>query len=50
MSRKAQKLFYAVVLSISLLAGVFAAAPQPAVAGGGGGGGTIGILSVRILK
>ena len=50
MSRKAQKLFYAIVLSVGLLVSVFAAAPQTAIAGGGGGGGTGGVLSVRIAK
>jgi hypothetical protein len=50
MLHKAQKLFYVVVLSISLMVGVLAASPQPVAAGGGGGGGTIGILSISFRK
>lgn len=50
MSRKAQKLFYAIVLSISVLASVFAAAPQTAYAGSTGGGPIKGILSITVTK
>ncbi len=50
MLNKAQKLFYAVVLTLTIVAGVVALGPRPAVAGVGGGGGTTGVLSYKTLK
>ena len=47
MASKAQRLFYAIVISLSVLAGVIASAPQPAAACGAGScGGIGGILTI----
>jgi hypothetical protein len=51
MSNKAQRLFYAIVVSISLLVGVIATGAQSSFACGAGGcGGGQGTLSATTLK
>ncbi len=49
MSSKAQRLVYAIVVSISLLVGVIATGAQQSYAAIGGGGGK-GVLSTTTIK